>query len=198
MRMRKLGWLATVALAAFVGSAAASASAQTDPEPLAVTSFSGAYLAGRAAESDNDLEAAIEYYKQALVSEPDSEPLQQSIMLALIANGQFDEALPFADRLKTVPDVERFSRVALAVDALRKKDYPQAEFMLKLTLSSDLDKLIAGVMTAWAKAGAGDARGAIDSLGKLEGPQWYGLFLNIHRALIADFAGLKDEAEKAE
>ena len=196
MRMRKMGWLATVALAAFVGAAAASASAQTDPESLAVTSFSGAYLAGRAAESDNDLDAAIEYYKRALVSEPDSEPLQQSIMLALIANGQFDEALPFADRLKTVPDVERFSRVALAVDALRKKDYPQAEFMLKLTLSSDLDKLIAGVMTAWAKAGAGDARGAIDSLGKLEGPQWYGLFLNIHRALIADFAGLKDEAEK--
>lgn len=197
MRMRKLGWLASVALAIVVGATAAPASGQTAPEPLGVTSFSGAYLAGRAAEADNDLDAAIEYYKRALVSEPDNEPVQQSIMLALIADGQFEEALPFAERLKAVPDVERFSRVALAVDAFRKKDYAEAEYMLKLSLSSDLDKLIAGVMTAWAKAGAGDAKGGMEYLGTLEGPQWYGLFLNIHRALIADYAGLKDEAEKA-
>nr|WP_257808405.1 tetratricopeptide repeat protein [Mesorhizobium sp. J428] len=195
--MRKLGWLASVALAVVVGATAAPASGQTSPESLGVTSFSGAYLAGRAAEADNDLDAAIEYYKRALVSEPENQPVQQSIMLALIADGRFEEALPFAERLKAVPDVERFSRVALAVDAFRKKDYAEAEYMLKLSLSSDLDKLIAGVMTAWAKAGAGDAKGGMEYLGTLEGPQWYGLFLNIHRALIADYAGLKDEAEKA-
>ena len=33
-----------------------------------------------------------------------------------------------------------------AVDALRRNDYGQAEFMLKLSLSSDLDKLIATAM----------------------------------------------------
>lgn len=196
MRMKLSGLLASVALCALVGLSSAPSGAAASTESAGVTSFSGAYLAGRAAEADNDLDAAIDYYRRALVAEPDNEPLLQSIMLALIANGQFEEALPFADKLKAVPDVERFSRVALAVDAFREKDYAEAEYMLKLSLSSDLDKLIAGVMTAWAKAGAGDAKAALEGLDKLEGPQWYGLFVNIHRALIADFAGLKDEAAK--
>jgi tetratricopeptide (TPR) repeat protein len=197
MRMRKLAWLATAALAAMVGSASVDASQGATAQTLGLQSFSGAYLAGRAAESDNDLDSAISYYQSALASEPDNQPLQQSVMLALIANGQFDESLPYADALKSVPDAERFSRVALAIDALRKKDYGQAQFMLKLSLSSDLDKLVAGVMTAWARAGGGDAKGALEDLQRLQGPQWYGLFVNIHRALIADFAGLKDEAAKA-
>ena len=43
-----------------------------------------------------------------------------------------------------MPEVERFSRVALAVDAIRKKDYREAGTWLKLALESDLDRLIAG------------------------------------------------------
>ena len=56
--------------------------------------------------------------------------------------GRFDEALPYAEKLKTVPDVERFSRLALAVDSFRTKNYPAAQNWLKLALESDLDKLI--------------------------------------------------------
>ena len=60
--------------------------------------------------------------------------------LALIARGRFDESLSYAEKLKAVPDIERFSRVALAVDAFRKKDYAAAETWLKLTVESDLDR----------------------------------------------------------
>ena len=58
-----------------------------------------------------------------LTFDPDDTSLQQSLLLALISNGDFDKGLPWADKLKAVPDVERFSRLMLAVDAFRKKDY---------------------------------------------------------------------------
>ena len=87
-------------------------------QPVEISSFSGAYLAARVAEVDNDLDGAITYYKQALAFDPENQALQQSLMLALISQGRFDEALPYAEKLKTVAEVERFSRLALAVDAI--------------------------------------------------------------------------------
>ena len=39
--------------------------------PVEISSFSGAYLAARVAEVDNDLEGAIAYYKKALSFDPE-------------------------------------------------------------------------------------------------------------------------------
>ena len=194
MRMKKLNWLASIAMATGLGFSAMAAAPGALAAPSGLTSFSGAYLAGRAAEADNDLDSAISYYKQALAVSPDNQALQQSVMLALVAKGLFDEALPYADSLKSVAEVERFSRVALAVDAFRKDNFVEAEAFLKLALESDLDRLITGVMTAWAKAGAGDIDGSMKVLDGLDGPEWYALFRNIHRALILDFGGRKEDA----
>jgi tetratricopeptide (TPR) repeat protein len=197
MRQRRLNWLAGVSALAGLMIAGLPAEAKQAAEPVEIGSFTGAYLAARVAEVDNDLDSAIAYYKQALAFDPQNQQLQQSLMLSLIAQGRFDESLPYAEKLKTVPDIERFSRVALAVDAFRKKDYAAAETWLKLAVESDLDRLITAVMTAWAKSGAGDSAGALVDLDKVEGPEWYALFKTYHRALIADAAGMKDEAGKA-
>ncbi|MGB3501915.1 MAG: tetratricopeptide repeat protein [Mesorhizobium sp.] len=194
MRNKLNAWLAATAVVAVLG-AAAPAAAQADN--VRATSFSGAYLAGRAAEADNDLTNAIRYYKQALLAAPGDQAIQQSLMLSMIANGDFDQSLVYAEKLKTVADVERFSRVALAIDAFRKQKFDDAEHLLKIVAESDLDKLIAGVLTAWAKAGGGDVDGAVEQLGQMRGPEWYNLFLNVHRALIADFADRKDLAGKS-
>ncbi|OWK22450.1 hypothetical protein AJ88_09695 [Mesorhizobium amorphae CCBAU 01583] len=75
-------------------------------------------------------------------------------MLSLIAQGRFEESLVYADKLKEVPDVERFSRMALAVDSFHKKDFTKAQYWLKLSLESDLDRLLSGVMSGWAMEGA--------------------------------------------
>lgn len=169
--------------------------AKQSDQPVSIGSFSGAYLAAKIAEGDNDLPNAIAYYKRALSFDPNDQSLQQSLLLALISNGDFDEALPWAEKLKTVPDVERFSRLMLGVDAFRKKDFKEAETWLKLALESDLDRLITGLMTGWAKVGAGNARDGLAYLEKLNGPEWYSLFVDFHRALIADGAGLDSQAE---
>jgi tetratricopeptide (TPR) repeat protein len=199
MRLTRGRWL--VGLAAATGlmvsvSGQAVLAAQSSA-PVEISSFSGAYLAARVAEVDNDLEGAIAYYRKALAFDPDNQPLQQSLMLALISEDRFDESLPYAEKLKTAPEIERLSRLALAIDAFRKKDYRAAETLLVFTEESDLDGLIAKVMTAWAKLGAGDKDGAIATLDELAGPDWYGLFVSYSKALVAEDAGLNEEADAA-
>jgi tetratricopeptide (TPR) repeat protein len=192
---RLVGLVAATGLMVSVSAHAVLAS-QPSP-PIEITSFSGAYLAARVAEVDNDLEGAIAFYKKALAFDPENQPLQQSLMLALISEGRFEEALPYAEKLKNVPEIERLARLALAIDAFRKKDYRAAETALVFAEESDLDGLIAKVMIAWAKLGAGDKDGAMATLDELAGPDWYGLFVSYSRGLVAEQAGLRDEADAA-
>ena len=154
MRQRRVRWLSGLAVLAVLTAFAQPGHAEDKkPAQIQVTSFSGAYLAARVAEADNDLDSAIDFYKQALAFAPDDSSLQQSVMLTLIAQGRFDEALPYADKLKEVPEVERFSRLVLAVDSFKKKDYEKAQYWLKLSLAADINKLSTGVMAGVA-AGA--------------------------------------------
>jgi tetratricopeptide (TPR) repeat protein len=200
--MQRFGgsWLvaSAIALACAIGAAPALAAGTEAPEaPVRVGSFSGAVLAARIAEVDNDLDSAIYYYERALAFDRDNLAIQQSVMLALIARGEFERALPYAEKLKTVPEVERFSRLALAVDAFRDGEYVAAENFLKLALASDLDRLITGLMSGWANLGQGNAEFALEKLAALDGPEWYTLFKGFHRGLIAEQAGMADVARAA-
>ncbi|WP_095198722.1 tetratricopeptide repeat protein [Mesorhizobium carmichaelinearum] len=195
MQQGRARWLTRLAIVTGMAISALPAYAKQSTEPVKISSFSGAYLAARIAEGDNDLDSAIAYYKQALAFDPSDTGLQQSLMLSLIAQGRFDESLVYADKLKEVPDVERFSRLALAVDSFHKKDFTKAQYWLKLSLESDLDRLISGVMSGWAQQGAGEATDAMASIDKLQGPDWFGLFKAFHRALIADASGMPEKAE---
>src|SRR5690606_24001945 len=148
MRRFNLGWLASVSALAALMVIGQPVLAKQDAEPVKISSFSGAYLAARVAEVDNDLDSAIVHYKRALAFDTENQQLQQSLMLALISQGRFEESLPYAEKLKSVAQIERFSRVALAIDAINKKDYTAAGHLLKLAAESDLDRLISSVMTA--------------------------------------------------
>ena len=166
-------------------------------EAVPTYSFSGAYLAGRAAEFDNDLESAITYYERAIALDPDNVELQQTLLLTMISSGRLEEALPLAEKLKTVPEAERFSRIVLAVDAFKNEDFAAAERWLDIVIESDLDRLVNGVMTSWALAGQGDHDAALANVDSLKGPEWYEFFLNYHRALLLADAGRQDEAKEA-
>ena len=195
MRLELRRWILAAGVACVVTGGAAASDGPS--ETVRVNSLSGAYLAARTAETDNDLEAAITYYRRALSFDPDNRALQQSLLLGLISQGRFNEALPYAENLKDAPEIERFSRLALGADAIRKGDFDAAETWLKLAVESDLDRLITGVMSAWVKLGAGDVDAALAAIDSLDGPEWYNLFLGYHRALIAERGGRDEIATKA-
>ncbi len=189
-------WLAmTVA-----GVTSTGAFAAADPSANEIVSsrtLTGAILSAQVAEGDNDFKAMIAYYKQALAFDPGNKQFEQSLLVALLTDGQFAEALPYAEKLKASAEIERVSRVALAIEAIDKKDWDKAETLLKLALQSDLDRLITGLMTGWVKLGAGDGKGGADFVAKLKGPEWYDLFISIHKALILDASGDKVAAQQA-
>ncbi len=197
MRLRTGRWIIAAGVAAYATLGIATAATNEEAAAARVNTLAGAYLAARLADSDNDLNSAIAYYRRAHSFDPDNQGVQQSLLLGLISQGKFDEALPFADSLKAAPEVERFSRLALAVDAIRKGEYDKAEPLLQLAMGSDLDRLITSLVTGWARLGAGDATAALDMLDGMSGPEWYNLFVNYHTALIAEQGGEIEKARQA-
>lgn len=197
-----LALMAGVAFAAGMSGAAQAATPAKAPEqnePVIISragSFPGAYLAGRIAEIDNNLPVAIAYYRQALVFDPSNQPMKRDLLLSYLTDGQLDEALPFARALKNEPEVERFSRVVLAIKSFNDKHYRTARTNLKLTQQSEMDRLATGLMTAWTFFGEGRPKDALAAVTKLDGPVWYDLFKTYTSALIADSAGQTKEADK--
>jgi tetratricopeptide (TPR) repeat protein len=194
--MKRIVFALGVALACSTVLSVAATSDVAEP-PAPSRTLTGAMLSAQVAEGDNDAAGMIAYYRQALAFDPISVEFEQKLMIALISDGRFTEALPYAEKLKAVPEVERVSRVVLAIDAASKKDWSNAETYLKLALQSDLDRLVTGLMTGWVKLGAGDVGDATKSLAALKGPEWYDLFKQIHKALILDAGGDKVAAVAA-
>ncbi|MEL6201849.1 MAG: tetratricopeptide repeat protein [Pseudomonadota bacterium] len=157
--------------------------------------FSGAFLAAAAARNDNDFAIAARYYDEALRFDPENEGLKQELMVALLTDGQFDTALIHARELTSSLDAERVARLIVGVEEVRSGEYGQAQATLLITNQNELERLLAGIMRAWAGAGLGNTQGAIDSVVNLSGPDWFGIFQNYHSALMAQAAGDIEQAK---
>ncbi len=193
-RSKLLGSVMGATLAAFVVGAGPVSAATGNTPALNAGTLSGAFLSARTAERSNDFASAISFYRQALAYDPKNTELRQSLLLVLLTDGQFKQALPIAEELKAVPEIERFSRLALGIDALNRKQYQKVNTLMMLSLQSDLDRMITGLISAWAKAGAGKPNEALSMIDKLQGPEGFTLFKVYNSALIADMAGQKDKA----
>ena len=193
-----LSLLAGIAVPHTMASARTAQTPQQEAKPVvsAAGSFAGAYLAGRLAESDNDLGTAVEYFLQALAFDPENEQLKQDLLLVLLTEGRFREAKPIAEDLKDTPNIDRVARTALAIDALARKQYRKVAPLLIMPVQTDMDRLASSLLMAWAKVGQGKPKQALEDVRRISGPEWYGLFRAYNAALIADIAGLNKEADE--
>lgn len=174
----------------------ATAIQQDQADQISANSFAGAYLAGRVAENDNDLPAAIHFYRQAMGFDPDNIQMKQDLFLTLLSDGQFAEAAPLAKYIDKDSAVEQFSRLTMAVDALSRKQYKQARSILKTSRASDMDHLATTMLNAWATYGAGNPNAALTALTNVQGTEWYHLFVTYQAALMADLAVNKKAAAR--
>lgn len=160
-------------------------------------SFSGAYLAGRIASEDNNIDIAIDYFRQALSYQPGNTLIEQNLMLTLLATGKFREAVKLAASLRNNNDVGRIARLTLAADSFNKQRLAQVKSDIQYANPDVMDQLVSTLLSAWANYGSGNRQNAFRQLERLKGPSWYDLFCNYHLALMYDLNGQKKEAEQA-
>ena len=189
-------FLVTALLSAVSFSVSTFAQEVAEEELQSASTFAGAYLAGAAAMQNFDFAAAAFYYDEALTYDPQNTDLQRELLVAYLNNGQFEQSLPLAQQLMDVQSVERISRLVLGVDAIRNRRFNDAQTLLILTQQNDIERLLTGIIRAWASFGSGNIDLALEKIDDLSGPAWFDLFKSYHGALVADAAGRSDEARR--
>jgi Flp pilus assembly protein TadD len=159
-------------------------------------SISGSYLAARHAGGERDAAAAAAYYRAALRGDPRNNELLSRTFLAVLANGDVEEAVKLAERVVAADKTDRIARLVLGVRAIKQKQYPQARRELAQSIRGPITDLAATLLSAWTMATPGEAKAATDSIDKLAGAEWYSIFKELHSALILDLAAQKKEAGK--
>lgn len=187
-----VAFVASLTLGAVPGTASAETKSAEKAEtfdPASVNSFSGAFLAARTADVDQDYDTAITLYTKALDFDPANSEIRQRLMIAQLLNGNFDAGAKIAESLKNDSSVERVTTIVRALDAMRKKEFTSAEKLLKYTGPNDLDKMVNTLLIAWANAGAGKSKEALAMIDGMKGPGWYAIFKNYHAGAMALVAG---------
>ena len=93
------------------------------PSNISHSSASGSYLAARHAGGERDAAAAAAYYRAALRGDPANNELLSRTFLAVLANGEVDEAVKLADRVLKADKTDRIARLVLGVRAIKQKQY---------------------------------------------------------------------------
>jgi tetratricopeptide (TPR) repeat protein len=185
--------VAALAALAVTWPAIVSARAQA-PAGFSRTSPAGSFLAARHAGTQKDAAAAATYYRAALRSDPRNGELLSRTFLAVLANGEVDEAVKLAERVLQIDRTDRFARLVLGVKAIKQKQYPAARRELAQSVRGPITDLAATLLAAWTFTG--DSKQATDTIDKLSGADWYAIFKDLHAAMILDLSGQKKEAAK--
>ena len=189
-------WRAISVAVLFVAFPIGLAAQTPTPQEIARTSSSGNYLAARHANIERDSASAAAFYRAALRRDPKNGELLEQAFVTTLTEGDIDEAIKFAERIIQVDRNNRSARLVLGIRALKQKQYQPARQQFTQSIRGPITDLTATLLSAWALQGANDTKGAIEAIDRLTGPDWYGIFKDLHAGLILDLAGQKKEAGK--
>jgi tetratricopeptide (TPR) repeat protein len=187
---------ALAALATFAVTSWDLPSAQAQSRSAYARPVLGKYLAARHAGIERDAAAAASFYRAALEGDPNNTDLLGRTFLALIANGEVEEAGKLSERVLKADKSDRVARLVQGVRAIKLKQNQNARGQLAQSVRGPITDLAAVLLTAWTYTGPNDTKTAIETIDKLTGPEWYNIFKDLHAGLILELAGQKREAGK--
>jgi tetratricopeptide (TPR) repeat protein len=159
-------------------------------------SLEGNYLAAYIAGASRDTTAAATFYREALKEDPRNPELLERAFISLLADGAMPEALRIAERLVQRDKANGLAQLALGVRELKASQYNGARTYLSKGGPGRAADLTSTLLTAWALAGAGDGKRALELVDKLKGERTYNVFRDYHGGLIAALTGNTAEAER--
>ncbi len=160
--------------------------------------LAGPYLAARMAAVENDYRAAARYFMRALAHDPSNRYLQDNALVALIASGDLARAVELALRMKTDRAESELGALLLRADLAHQGDWPRLiqQIDAERQAGNSENDLIADMIHAWARLGAGEASEALTEFDRLAQLQGIGPIVSYHLAMARAMVGDYEGAEK--
>ncbi|CAH1669629.1 tetratricopeptide repeat protein [Chelatococcus asaccharovorans] len=199
---RRLAAIASLLVACAVAVPLPVAAARSAEKPTVAVEFpeadslEGNYLAAIVAGSARDTGAAAVYFREALRDDPRNPELVERAFVAFLADGDMREAFRAAQQIIKREPNNGLARLALGVKALEAKQYATARRELVRGGRGYANDITATLLTAWAWAGSGNLKRALETVDRLKGESSYNVFRDYHAGLIAAMRGNPKEAER--
>ena len=166
----------------------------TEYEPA--DSLEGNFLAAYIAGAARDTAAAATFYREAVKADPRNAELLERAFISLLADGALPDAFRAAERMTARDGANGLANLALGVRQIKAGQWSAARQNFARSGRGAAADLTATLLTAWAFAGAGDGKKALETVGRLRGERYYNTFRDYHAGLIASVVGDQAEAER--
>jgi tetratricopeptide (TPR) repeat protein len=151
----------------------------------------GSYLAARQASMQSDYRAAAGYYTQALRGDPNNPFLLESAIVAQMALGDLDAALPLAQRLAQAMPDNGVAGIVILAARLKAGDYPA--IFAEYEAGRSLNPLVYDLVKGWILLDQGDVSGAFAAFDDVIANPDANVFGAYHKALalasVGDYEG---------
>jgi tetratricopeptide (TPR) repeat protein len=197
MRLSRLTGLMGLSCVALGACAGMDAPAQAANAPSRSNSPTGTYLSANFAASEGDITGAADFYAEMLKQDPaNADVLVRSFAYSATA-GDFERAVPLAQRVVVVDTENRRAHLVLGVAAIAKKDFEQARAEIAQAGRGPFNALTNALLDSWALAGQNKTDEAVKSLGEIADMMGAEGLFAFHKALLLDFGGRTEEADAA-
>ena len=169
---------------------------QSDRAVTEKSTLSGSYLASTIAVADHDTAAAALYSRLLLQHDPRNNELVERAFIAFLADGDIGAAAGLAERMLVRDPGNSLSQLVLGVRALGTKQYDKARSLLNRGGRGRQADVTATLLYAWAQAGSGQFKQAIETVDRLKGEDSFAIIRDLNAGFLADLGGMNDEAER--
>lgn len=155
--------------------------------PVVAESVAGGYLAGRLAARDHNYAEAADYFTRALARAPSNPAMMENVIIANLALGRLDRALPMAKILDEQSLRSQAANLVVTGDLFRQGDF--GTYLTRDAESQSILPLVDQLLRAWAELGVGRTQAALTAFDEIANEQGARGFALYHKALALALMG---------